>query len=293
MDYLVLGKKIYIKNENERFFCYDYFGNILGEFKIVIESDVINFEFDSDNLEAINLMSEILYFMGDKKKNIIYVNKNNLDLSCIQFKQEHNKYIKKTVDFEFERKNKFNSIDELYDYPHLVPWNLVKREIDVALIVDKYISKNKKILEIGSGYGKNLDLLKNTYGYKNIVGIEYSNNAYELSKNIVDNNFLGDITNTKYKDETFDAIIDIGCLHCVSTDKQQTAVKEVLRIMKKNGIIISRYFLTKDEDWIKKYPVKIDKFGNTYEEIVQMFSDFDIIDSYIENECVYIVGRKK
>jgi len=292
MDYLVLGKNIYIKNHNNRFFCYDYSKKILGEFIIAIKDNAIEFDFNNDNLEAINLMSEILYFMGNKKKNIIFIN-NNLDLNSIKFRQKNNIYIKEISEFELEREKKFNTIDELYKYPHLVPWNLVKREEDIAVIINKYVSKDKKILEIGSGYGKNLDLIKNTYGYKNIVGIEYSKNAYELSKKIVSNNILGDITKTNFEDQAFDVIVDIGCLHCVSTENKRSAINEVLRIMKQNGIIISRYFLNKDDEWIKKYPIKINKFGNTYEEIIEMFSDFELIESYVENECVYIVGRKK
>lgn len=289
MDYLVFGKNIYLKNCNDIFNYYNYEDEKIGYFNIYIAKKEISFSYSKKNIEAINLFSEVLYFMGNKKKNIVCL--NNDDLNSIGFikKEKNIKYIK---EFERERNKKYKTIDELYNNPHLVPWNLVERENDVMFLVNKYVTKNNKILEIGSGYGKNLCLLKEN-GYNNVVGIEYSKNAYELSRKKISNNILGDITNTKFDNNSFDAIIDIGCLHCVCTENRKKAFNEILRILKKDGFIISRYFLKKDTDWIKKYPVKISEFGNNYHEILDMFDNFIILETFEENECVYVVGRKK
>lgn len=291
MDYLVFGENVYIKSNNNKFFSFDYNDNYIAEFSIDEKKDSIIAKSNTTDIESINLIAEILYFYGNKEKNVIYQSNDNDDLDLKGFEKNKNIYIKKVKEFEKERAKKFNSIDELYKYPYLVPWNLVERERDVLALVEKYVDKSKNILEIGSGYGKNLLLLKE-HGYDNVQGIENSRNAYEISKQKIDNNTLGDITKTNYNDSKFDAIIDIGCLHCIDHKYQEKAVKEVLRILKKDGLLISRYFLPKDKKWLDRYPVKVTSFGSNYEELVKLFKNFNIIESCIENECVYIVGRK-
>ena len=207
---------------------------------------------------------------------------------------EKNYYIKPKEKFEIERKDKFNCINDLYSKPYLVPWNLVEREWDVINIVKQNVNKESAILEIGSGYGKNLMLLDNI-GYKNVTGIEYSKNACNIANNFKYNkihNKYGSILKSPFKDNQFDAIIDIGCLHCIDSNNKKEAIEEIKRILKKNGVLISRYFLPKDESWISKYPVKIKKFGNTREEIENYLNQyFNIEKIFEENQCVYIVGR--
>jgi len=285
MDYFVLSDNLYIKNDGEKFNYYNYKRKKLGYCTIVDKSKLI-FSYSTLNLEAINLMSEILFFLGNKEKDVICLGNDNL--ISIGFINN----IKSVESFKNEREQKYETINELYKKPYLVPWNLVEREHDITDLVKKYLETTSSILEIGSGYGKNLVLL-DELKYKNVLGIEYSENALAISKKVVSNNILGDINNTDYSNEQFDGIIDIGCLHCVNKQNKGTAVKEILRILKSNGLIISRYFLTKNQKWVNNYPIKVDGFGNEYDEIIDMFKDFNIIHSSISNGCVYIVGRKK
>ncbi len=290
IDYKTLGKNIYICNIGNDFFAKDYNNNILTKINVFESDNCISFSLENEKTEfireIINLFSEILYFKGNKRKDVMY--NGAIDLRKIGLGLN----IKNVEFFEKEREHKFKSIDELYRYPHLVPWNLVPREWDVIKLVNKYSTKDKKILEIGSGYGKNLDLLNNN-GYLFTEGLEYSKNAYELSKKIINNNKYGDITKSGLKSEFYDLVIDIGCLHCIDSDKV-LALSEVNRILKQNGLIISRYFLPKDKEWLKKYPIKVDGFGSTKEEVFNLFSKyFDTLECFTNNGCVYYVGRKR
>lgn len=290
MDYLVFGRNIYIKNNDRKFVSYDYYNNIVDEFNFVVEGNKIIFDSLNNHVESIGLMSEILYFMGNKCKDVIFKNSFNLDLSSIGFCNIDGECVKSVLAFDGERKKKFRTIDELYGYPELVPWNLVEREHDVIDLVCEYVDVDSKILEIGSGYGKNLLLLEDK-GYKDVIGVEYSRRAFELSKRIVSNNYYGDITNTDFDDGQFDVIVDIGCLHCV--EEGDSAIREVYRILKSNGMIISRYFLPKDKKWLDRFPVAVSSFGSKYDDLLNSFKDFNIIKSFIENECIYVIGVKK
>lgn len=290
MDYFVFGKKVYIKSNNNGFIAYDYNNNIVNTFSFDIKDNCILFYSSETDYDSIVLMSEILYFMGNKQKYVVY--KNNKMINVDYFTKVEDSYIKTLDSFEKERQKKFDSINELYGYPELVPWNLVEREHDVLELVEKYIPTNANILEIGSGYGKNLLLLSES-GYKFVSGIEFSQNAVEISKRLLNNNLLGDVTNTNFADEEYDAIIDIGCLHCVKTEDKINALNEVSRILKRGGLIISRYFLPKNADWLHKFPLNVKSFGSEYDELIDFFKCFDIIESFVFNECAYIVGRKK
>lgn len=292
MDYLSVSSNIYIKMTNGKFEAYDYNNNFLTSLSFKV-SDEIFFKMSNEDIiykdEIINLFSEILYFIGHKKKNVVFMSEtifNNLNIG----------FINNTKDvsfFEKERELKFDNINDLYKYPHLVPWNLVPREYDVVDLVEKYSKHTDSLLEIGSGYGKNLKLLEEK-GYKDCIGIEYSINAINIANNIVNNCILDDITNCHLSDNAVDRIIDIGCLHCVDEKLKEKAISEVSRILKKNGIIIGRYFLPKSHEWLKLYPVNVSKFGATISEIENMFKNhISLLEIYEENECIYYVGRNE
>lgn len=306
-DYFSMDKDIYIVNDqnNESIFIVKDYNHIeIGKFYIEnSDKKNITFYYETTNLQdikmyqAINLFSEILYFKGKKEKNVICIGELlEENAKKIGFIKNKDYYIKSIYKFEKERKKKFDSIDDLYSKPYLVPWNLVEREWDVINIVKEKVDKESTILEIGSGYGKNLMLL-DSIGYVNATGIEYSKNACNIANNFEYNqihNKYGSILSSSFKDNQFDSIIDIGCLHCIDSNNKKDAIEEIKRILKKNGILISRYFLPKDEAWISRYPVKINKFGNTKEELENYLKEyFNIEKIYEENQCVYIIGRVK
>ena len=162
----------------------------------------------------------------------------------------------------------------------------------------KYVplSSEANILEIGSGFGKNLWYIKEA-GYKNIMGIEYIKSAYKKSLNIpnITNNVMyGDITCTEFKDKSFDVIIDIGCMHCMPINERGKGIKEITRIAKKNSILISRCFKPKNAEWLNEYPVKVDHFGLEKEKFVELFNsnfkEIEILESD-ELQCNYFIGR--
>ena len=269
-------------------------------FKVLIINPLINNK-HSYYLDALRMISEILYFFGGKAKNIIIRNCFQ-ELESILFElgfvQGINcaEFIKDVDKFAIERNIKLNSIEELYDKPHLVPWNLVPCDFDIFNILNKYAKPftNAKILEIGSGFGKNLSYMRKS-GY-NAIGIEFIKSAYEKSLQLpfVDNNVIcGDITNTLFNEAYFDVIIDIGCLHCLPNEKRQIALSEVSKIIKKDGIIISRCFKPKDMKWLNAYPILSESFGVDKNEFLKLFTPYFRTIEFSESQkldCNYFIG---
>lgn len=81
------------------------------------------------------------------------------------------------------------------------------------ILIEKYISKDAKILDLGCGAGRTtINLYR--LGYKNIIGLDYSEKLIESANEYCDNNNLdikfvyGDATNlSMYEDKTFDFIL--------------------------------------------------------------------------------------
>lgn len=293
--YYIFGNSGYILGSFEgKFSAYEYqTRELIASFCLldVTSANVIcNMSKKSDSIfeqEAVLLMSEVLYFIGEKSRNVVFISdKNNTPDKVITCSE-----------FERERTKKVKTIDELYYYPHLVPWNLVECEYDVLSLIEKYIQTNEKILEIGSGFGKNLWALKDM-GYDNTFGIESSARAVELSHcihEIKDKILCASATRLPFENNSIDCILDIGCLHCMGKAERELAIKESYRCLKRGGYIISRAFKRKDSEWIKKYPINVNCFGYEKIEYEQTFANyFQIIQFFEENHngCFYYVGRK-
>tara|TARA_B100000131_G_C18050197_1_gene586114 strand:- start:447 stop:1070 length:624 start_codon:yes stop_codon:yes gene_type:complete len=105
---------------------------------------------------------------------------------------------------------------------------------------------NIKILDSGCGAGKNAQLL-NVY-FKNLYAIDISENAITKAKHSLPNVHFSvqDARNLDFTNESFDVIIDAGCLHVIEPKDHQTVIDEYYRILQPNGLIFLRLFNLQD-----------------------------------------------
>lgn len=115
------------------------------------------------------------------------------------------------------------------------------------------------MLDLGCGSGRNFEQVK-----VKIVGIDFSKKMLGFAKqckkerNIDAELVCGNLTNLPFEDETFDVCICISTLQCIEgKENRKKALKELHRVMKKNGeILISCWnrnqprFKGKKEDFI-------------------------------------------
>ena len=100
--------------------------------------------------------------------------------------------------------------------------------------------KGLKVLEVGSGRGRGSSYISRYLGPSEMYGVDISPSAIELCNKLYEiknlNFMLGDSENLPFKDNTFDAVINVESSHCyASMDK---FMKEVSRVLKPNA-----YFL--------------------------------------------------
>lgn len=132
-------------------------------------------------------------------------------------------------EINIENLNRFD-IEYMKIYPYLHKY------------IDPSILKEKKILEIGLGYGTIGQKLSSIGG--EYFGIDISEGPVKMMKYRVSYNNIGNPENIQigsalnlpFEDQTFDFVYSIGCLHHTGNIKK--AVTEIYRVLKKGGYAI-------------------------------------------------------
>ncbi len=119
--------------------------------------------------------------------------------------------------------------------------------------------KKIKILETGCGTSGNLKMISKE-GFS-AYGIDISSEAIKLSKKTLGkeklecNLIVGDFTSMPYKNKNFSCVVDIFSSCCLDKKKGAKYIKEISRILKKNGKFFS-YFPSKKSDMFKTHYIK-------------------------------------
>jgi len=101
-------------------------------------------------------------------------------------------------------------------------------------MLDEIVPKNIKILDIGCGTGHVAEVLKDRKWY----GVDISPLSIEKAKQYYKEAKVGDITrNIPFPSNSFDAVFALGIFHHIP-DKMREALKEIRRVLKKNGVLI-------------------------------------------------------
>ena len=148
-------------------------------------------------------------------------------------------------------------------------WNKVAKDKSFSTpfqmdIFKEYVDKDSKILDIGCGYGRTLKELYNN-GYTNILGIDFSDEMINLAKekNPIIEFKITSGSKLDFRDDSFDAVILIAVLTCIlDTKDQKNLIKEIYRVLKKDGVIyINDYLLNDTKMYLDRYEKYKSKFG--------------------------------
>lgn len=153
----------------------------------------------------------------------------------------------KKIDTDFIIKQYQSGIDSYKDFTLSVGlWESEK------YVFDKYLDEAFQIIDIGCGTGRTTFGLYKS-GYTNIIGVDLTpemiTGAEDINRNFsFKMKFLtADATDLKFDDTSFDAAIFSfnGLMSIPKPDKRLTALKEINRVLKSDGIFI---FTTHDRD---------------------------------------------
>lgn len=102
----------------------------------------------------------------------------------------------------------------------------------------KYIKESERVLDLGCGNGRLFELFKDKK--VKYVGVDFSKKLIEKAKEKYGNYFqIADIFSLPFSDNYFDSIWVIAVFHHIpSQELQLKALKEMGRVLKKNGKII-------------------------------------------------------
>lgn len=129
----------------------------------------------------------------------------------------------------------YDSIAEHFHKTRHTPWPGVVEFL-------KSIPPGSKILDLGCGNGKYLSVREDCTMYGCDPCLPLLNIAKEHHPNAILEQADG--TNLPYEDHTFDAVISIAVLHHLQKEAREVFLKEVMRVLKYNGLFLITVWAT-------------------------------------------------
>ncbi len=180
---------------------------------------------------------------------------------------------------------KVTSPDQLYADPLLVPWNEEPREwelLDRLLAEARGAGLSTRMLDLGCGFGPSSTALEQ-HGLA-VYGIDMSPNAIRRCRQLVRHPERFNVASAQrmpFEDGFFDFALDIGCLHCVPDELRQRAVRDVARVLRPRGVLFSRFFKPRDQEWIDRQPLAVTRVGLEATELHDLLMPyFEITESW-------------
>lgn len=127
-----------------------------------------------------------------------------------------------------------------------------------------YVGEKARILDVGCGYGRSLDELYQE-GYRDLIGMDFSAGMVQRVKlefPYLDLRMMND-GQIDLPDSSVDVVLLVAVLTCIVDDSQQRAlIREILRVLKPDGVLYANDFLLNSDDRnLKRYGT----FSNKYE----------------------------
>jgi ubiquinone/menaquinone biosynthesis C-methylase UbiE len=130
----------------------------------------------------------------------------------------------------------FDKTAMLYNFVEKHIWEDYKSACD---IIEEYLTlePEEKIIDVGGGTGLIAKVLRSKKENDDIMVIDLSRNMLQKVKDPTLSVVQGDVITFPLKDETFTIAILVNTLHHIYETKQHAVLREVFRILKKQGRI--------------------------------------------------------
>jgi len=134
-------------------------------------------------------------------------------------------------------------------------------------IIDEYLTfqPEEKIIDVGGGTGLIAKVLRSKKQNDDIMVIDLSRSMLQKVKDTTLSVVQGNVTTIPLRDETFTLAILINTIHHIDETKQQAVMREVFRILKKQGRIFI-IEISHPNTFFSNLFIKIEKIlvGKTY-----------------------------
>ena len=151
-------------------------------------------------------------------------------------------------------------------------YNFVEKHIcddysSACYIINEYLilEPGEKIIDVGGGTGLVAKVLRSKKQNDDIMVIDLSRSMLQKVKDSTLSVIQGDVTTIPLRDETFTLAILINTIHHIDETKQQVVMREVFRILKKQGRIFI-IEISHPNTFFSNLFIKIEKIlvGKTY-----------------------------
>ncbi|MFC1731392.1 class I SAM-dependent methyltransferase [candidate division KSB1 bacterium] len=140
-------------------------------------------------------------------------------------------------------------------------WQKFEREkipssLNLFPIIFDYLKKNDQILDVGCGFGRICIDLYNK-GYKEVYGIDINESGIlyarkQISELSQDHLKVANATNIPFDDSQFDFVITHAFWTTVMSEEREAVMKEISRVLKKDGFLYTAQFGQTWEDPLYK-----------------------------------------
>jgi alkylated DNA repair protein alkB family protein 8 len=172
--------------------------------------------------------------------------------------------------------NIYNKIYKEFDKSRYSIWVKVKEFLD-------NLEDNKIILDAGCGNGKYIKYMIENLKMKQIYGIDYSCEFIKLCSEKFNNSNIifkeMNITNLNFPNNHFDYIISIAVIHHLNPENRIKMIKELVRVVKNNGLIlISAWGIIRTDNF---------KLPNTLKNATKLNDNNDYLIPFKSNNIIY------
>ncbi|MGH7070231.1 MAG: class I SAM-dependent methyltransferase [Acetobacteraceae bacterium] len=197
----------------------------------------------------------------------------------------------------FLRQRRTESLDEVYGDPFTVPWNFVPRELECMQPILQASARSPAtfaVLDLGFGFGKNATFLESR-GFA-VSGVELSRTATDRARQLVthpERFYNATATAMPFAGGSFDAVLDVGCLHCMPAGQRAAAVGEIHRVLRPGGLVSSRMFRPCDRAWLERQPFLAASFGLSEADAASLFRLLFKIRFWRDDpDMIYLCGTR-
>ncbi|MBL8959030.1 MAG: methyltransferase domain-containing protein [Gemmatimonadetes bacterium] len=188
------------------------------------------------------------------------------------------------------------TMDELYADPFRVVWNFEARPWDtlVPLLAHAARCDRFRVLDIGCGFGKNARLLERLG--MDAHGIDVSPRAIAGGAPWLrhpERFAAASLDALPHDDASFDAVLDVGCLHCLPGELREPGVAEVARVMKPGGWLFSRVLLPRDQAWLRAQAYVVDALGLEPPALVGLLEPYFEVAWTTDPQAVQVRARRR
>ncbi len=123
--------------------------------------------------------------------------------------------------------------------PDRLPWERGRPDTNLVELVESGTVEKGRVLDICSGLGTQAIYLAEK-GFK-VYGIDISQTAVNMAKQRCENKGLvcnliqGDAANLKYPNGFFTLVFDRGCFHSLPSEKRESFIRGIHRVLKLRG----------------------------------------------------------